>query len=329
MLLPGTQMHLITFLFVCIEIVILFYLLIYRLARPDDKSAYLNIFLISLLIAYNIAGGLLPDANMPGSFFVQICIAYATGFITPCYFPYYVHKAFGLERMRFHAYRGVYLFLILPYVLFISIFAITNNLDTAKNLLILAVLYAVWVIYSLFKAIKHKYKNSTESSDSKEEKIILFLSIASWVGVPVIDYFNLGQAAEASITNFGFLLLFSLQVKRHIKKSRTEYQRLIDSEEQLSSWNEKLQAEVDKRTREIERLSAEQRIFESCKQYQLTSREREIAKLICKGSSYKQIADGLFIAERTVTKHVQNIFDKVKVSNKLELLNKLGIVATN
>ena len=86
---------------------------------------------------------------------------------------------------------------------------------------------------------------------------------------------------------------------------------------------------MNKRTREIERLSAEQRIFESCKQYQLTPREREVTRLICRGSSYKQIADSLFIAERTVTKHVQNIFDKVKVSNKLELLNKLGIVATN
>jgi DNA-binding CsgD family transcriptional regulator len=329
MLLPGTEMHLITFLFVCLEIVILFYLLIYRLARPGDKSAYLNIILISLLIAYNIASGLLPDANMPGSIFVQICIAYATGFITPCYFPYYVHKAFGLKKMRFHAYRGVYLFLILPYILFISTFAVTNNLNTAKNLLILAVLYAVWVVYSLLKAIKYKYKNTLESNESKEETIILFLSIASWVGVPVIDYFNFGQAAEASITNFGFLLLFSLQVKRHIKKSRTEYQRLIDSEEQLSRWNEKLQGEVDKRTREIERLSADERILEACIKFQLTKREREITKLICGGSSYKQIADKLFIAERTVTKHVQNIFDKVKVSNKLELLNKLGIVPIN
>jgi len=45
MLLPGTEMHIATFLFVCIEIVILFYLLIYRLARPDDKMAYLNVIL--------------------------------------------------------------------------------------------------------------------------------------------------------------------------------------------------------------------------------------------------------------------------------------------
>src|SRR5688572_13046778 len=104
MLLPGTQMHIVTFIFVCIEIVIFFYLLIYKLARPDDKTASLNIFLILLLIIYNITGGLLPDPQLPGSQFIQLVIAYFTGFITPCYFPFYVYKAFDLEKMKFHAY---------------------------------------------------------------------------------------------------------------------------------------------------------------------------------------------------------------------------------
>lgn len=123
MLLPGTQMHIITFLFVCIEVVILCYLLIYRLAKPDDKTAYLNIILIFLLVVYNVTGGLLPDENLPGSYFIQMAIAYATGFITPCYFPYYVYKAFGLEKMKFHAYKGVFFFLISPYILFVIVFA--------------------------------------------------------------------------------------------------------------------------------------------------------------------------------------------------------------
>src|SRR5688572_19017607 len=107
MLLPGTEMHIVTFGFVCIEIVIFFYLVIYKLARPDDKTALLNIFLIFLLITYNVMGGLLPDPKLPGSEFIQLVIAYFTGFITPCYFPYYVYKAFGLEKMNFHAYKGV------------------------------------------------------------------------------------------------------------------------------------------------------------------------------------------------------------------------------
>jgi signal transduction histidine kinase/DNA-binding NarL/FixJ family response regulator len=255
MLLPGTQMHIVTFGFVCIEIVIFFYLLIYRLARPDDKTAFLNIILISLLITYNVTGGLLPDPKLPGSEFIQLVIAYFTGFITPCFFPYYVYKAFGLEKMKFHAYKGVYLFLILPYFIFIIVYAITNNINTAKNLLVLPVLYALWVIYSLIKAIKFKYQQDFYSNESKEEVAVLFLSITPWVGLPIIDYFNLGQAAEASITNTGFLLLLGLHLKRHIQELRKEHEKVVDSEQRLYDWNTKLQEEVNKRTKELEKIN--------------------------------------------------------------------------
>lgn len=139
MLVFGTQMHWVTFCFVCIEIMILFYLLIHRLAMPHDRTSMLDISLVALLIVYNITGGLLPDNKLPGSFFVQNSIAYATGFMTPCYFPYYIHRGFGLEKMRFHAYRGVFFFLIGPYLLFVIVFAITGNLDRAKDILAIPV----------------------------------------------------------------------------------------------------------------------------------------------------------------------------------------------
>ena len=252
MLIPSTQMHIVTFIFVSIEIVIFFYLLIYRIARPDDKTAYLNVVLIFLLIIYNITGGLLPDANMPGSFFFQESLAYATGFITPCYFPYYVYKAFSLEKMKFHAHKGVYIFLMLPYLLFVIVFAVTTKLESAKDLLILPVVYALWVIVTMVKAIRFKYKNDFSSRQSKEEMAVLLLSLTPWVMLLVIDFFNMGQATEAYITNFGFLSLFALQMKRHIREKRTEHERLINSEKQLLNWNSTLKNEVDKRTNELE-----------------------------------------------------------------------------
>ena len=252
MLIPGTQMHIVTFIFVSIEIVIFFYQLIYRLARPDDKTAYLNIILIFLLIIYNITGGLLPDENMPGSFFIQEALAYATGFITPCYFPYYVYTAFSLEKMKFHAFKGIYLFLVIPYLLFVIVFALTNKLEDAKDLLILPVVYALWVIISMVKAIRYKYKNDFSSQQSKEEMAVLLLSLTPWVMLPIIDFFNMGQDTEAYITNFGFLSLFALQMKRHIREMRTEHERLINSEKQLLNWNSNLKNEVDKRTKELE-----------------------------------------------------------------------------
>lgn len=70
--------------------------------------------------------------------------------------------------------------------------------------------------------------------------------------LPVIDFFNMGQNIEAYITNFGFLSLFALQMKRHIREMRTEHERLINSEKQLLNWNSTLKNEVDKRTKELE-----------------------------------------------------------------------------
>jgi len=255
MLIPGTQMHIITFIFVSIELVIFFYLVIYKLARPDDPSTSLNIILIALLIIYNVTGGLLPDPNLPGSLFIQEIIAYGTGFITPCFFPYYVYKAFGLSKMKFHAYKGVFLCLMLPYFLFVIIYAITSSLQIAKNLLILPVTYSIWVIYSLVLAIKYKYSNNFSGKASKEEIAVLLLSLTPWIGLPVVSYFDLSQAVEACITNPGFLILLALQVNRHIKQLRTEHQRLIDSELHLLNWNTSLQKEVYKRTKELEKIN--------------------------------------------------------------------------
>jgi len=55
----------------------------------------------------------------------------------------------------------------------------------------------------------------------------------------------------------------------------------------------------------------------------LTNREIEIAKLIVKGKTYREIASELFISEKTVTKHIQNMFEKTDVSNKVGFINKL------
>ena len=62
----------------------------------------------------------------------------------------------------------------------------------------------------------------------------------------------------------------------------------------------------------------------NCVLYQLTTREKAVARLICDGFRHKEIAQKLFIAEKTVAKHVRNIYEKVQVTSKVELVNKLA-----
>lgn len=52
----------------------------------------------------------------------------------------------------------------------------------------------------------------------------------------------------------------------------------------------------------------------------LTDREREVLDLIRKGRKNREIADELGIAESTVHKHVQNIFEKLKARNRTEAI---------
>ena len=50
----------------------------------------------------------------------------------------------------------------------------------------------------------------------------------------------------------------------------------------------------------------------------LTSRELEVLKLVARGMSNREIADGLFISENTVKNHVRNILEKLHLHSRME-----------
>ncbi len=64
---------------------------------------------------------------------------------------------------------------------------------------------------------------------------------------------------------------------------------------------------------------------------ELTRREKEILQLICEGLSNKEIADVLFISERTVVGHKSNLLAKTDCKNSMSLMsyaikNKLVVI---
>ncbi len=56
------------------------------------------------------------------------------------------------------------------------------------------------------------------------------------------------------------------------------------------------------------------------KRYELTPREQQIAELICQGLRTGHIARHLKIRPGTVKTHVRNIYRKVRVRNKINML---------
>lgn len=55
----------------------------------------------------------------------------------------------------------------------------------------------------------------------------------------------------------------------------------------------------------------------------LTFREKEIVSLVEKGLSYKQMSDQLFVTTYTINYHLKNIYKKLNIHSKSELLSRL------
>jgi len=58
--------------------------------------------------------------------------------------------------------------------------------------------------------------------------------------------------------------------------------------------------------------------------YNITNRESEVLDLLIKGVTYKEIGDKLFISIPTVKTHVSNIYQKMNIKNKVELVNLIN-----
>ena len=55
-------------------------------------------------------------------------------------------------------------------------------------------------------------------------------------------------------------------------------------------------------------------------QIPLSGRERQIVILLMQGISNKKIAEHLFVSERTVKFHCTNLYKKLKIENRYELI---------
>lgn len=66
---------------------------------------------------------------------------------------------------------------------------------------------------------------------------------------------------------------------------------------------------------------------EQVKDYQLTSKETEVLELIVQGKANKEIAALLFVEISTVKTHINNIYNKLSVTNRKEARLKYAEIA--
>lgn len=299
----GTEMHLFTSLFLALELPLFCFQLFYFMQRPQAKGRKWYLLLLALLILYNICGGLFPDPNIPISITIQNILAYGTGFAMGAYFPFYFYKAFDLEELCFHAFYGIFIFLIAPFLIFFAIvYAINHDLSFAIHYgIIVPFFYSIVLLIAIMKAIRKKYKSNPDK-DHFWEMTAVYCAVLPWASLTVIAYFNIGQFWEALITNGGFVVITVFFIKRYVEASRKEY-KLIST---------------------IGNYAVEQDSFVlNCKYFGLTNREIEISELVRLGKKYKCIAKALFISEKTVSAHIQHIYEKTGVNSQVALVYKL------
>jgi DNA-binding CsgD family transcriptional regulator len=295
----NTEIHLVTFVFVVLELFMFAIQLVFYLQRPNEKRRKYYLILLFLLIIYNIAGGLFPDENLPLSIKLQYILAYGAGFCMGAYFPYYFYRAFNITHLEFHAKYGVLIFLILPFILFFCVlYPLGVDLKTVIYIgLIIPFVYAFYMVYNILWAIRRRYKNHKASFDA----ILSYAAVCPWALMPLLAYLEVDQLTEVWFTNGGFIVITVLFIRNMIEESRKDLETL-----------------------ELLQTKKEEEIFViRCNSLGLTPRETEICEMVRQGQIYKEIAEKLFISERTVNKHMQNIFKKAESRNKFDLLNKI------
>ena len=314
MRIPGTDIHIVTFCFIVIEAVFFVYQLYYYLCWPKDQNRKYYLILLFLLIVKNLAMGLFPDprfVNIP--MVIQYAFTYAAGFIMASYFPYYFYRSYRLEGLRFHATYGVVLFLYTPFTLiFTTEYLLTGNIDRAiAHGLIIPAAYSLVLAYAMYRSIQKAFEKEIQSGEYFEE-IAMYCSVVPFVAIAFFP--DIDQVTEAIITNLGFTILTGLFIRRSILQARSD--------------REKLQAleaiELEMSLSGIDRMERDLQAFETnMSMINLTPREKEVVRLVRIGKTYKQVADVLHVSEKTIKKHIENIFQKAGVTNKTELLHKI------
>ena len=68
-------------------------------------------------------------------------------------------------------------------------------------------------------------------------------------------------------------------------------------------------------------ISVEVDVGQIATRYKLTNRESDTLELLLKGESIQRMAQKLYISESTVQKHIYSVYKKLKIRNRLQLLN--------
>jgi DNA-binding NarL/FixJ family response regulator len=100
------------------------------------------------------------------------------------------------------------------------------------------------------------------------------------------------------------------------------YTRILDAIIELYNGGAPMSAGIARKV--IESFKKPMQDTANTYEHLLTEREKEILEALCKGKKGKEIAKDFFITLETVKTHCHNIYEKLHVKNRMEMLIKIG-----
>ncbi len=101
-------------------------------------------------------------------------------------------------------------------------------------------------------------------------------------------------------------------------------------EERFLKLAEKIQAEINRKEQlsyaeQVLSLYGEQRVAPAAKQlpdFPLTERETQVLALLAQGLTQREIAEELYLSVSTIKRHLESIYSKLSVNNKISAVQK-------
>jgi len=301
----GTEIKIITVIFLIIEILMVSSLIISWASRPSDKSMSRFLFLILIFIYYNLSSGFFPDENITLlPLIVQNIFAYSSGIAVAIYFFYYLTVEMDITVGKFNP-KSFGVILVTSFLLsYVLTYIVTKNKDIARIIFIgFPITLALSFSWTTIKILLKKYKDVNPNTPFKSMFYASYFGILCMCLFPVCVAFGDYQNIEALIVNSSLIFVFFAYTKRHIYQSKIEFQ---NSTNKLPSANGDKEYDINK----LKSL--------------LTSREIEVVFMLFNESyTYTDIANELFITSKTVSKHASNIFKKTNTKSRKDFLETL------
>lgn len=299
----DTSIHWTTFFYLLLDtFIVLFTLYQTKKSKRNSLNRFLNLGLI--FIAYNITGGFLPIDSLPGPLILQYIVTYGVAINLCVYIVYYLYKEYDIVVFRFRfSIRNLVLATSGSFiVLFLIPYFFTNSLNSSRLLFTIPIsVFAIIFLGLFYKGIS----NPVNPNDFilRRNKLSI-ISVSAIALLPICTVIGDYQWLTFTVMNMAFFAITIIEIDRYLffleNKSKL-YEVFLFNKETISGVNE---SEIIKGN--------------------LTRREMEIAMSILGKLGYKRIAEELFIAESTVSKHASNIKKKTKTKNRQEFIKRFS-----